>query len=135
MTFTNKYLLSILNIIRGSAIILACYFAGKYLSGLTNHFLSGSVIGMLLLFFILCTGIVKKEHVQLVANFLLNHLILFFIPALVAVTLLDFTTIWPSMPDILIISAITTVMVMISTGLYVQWREKHTDMGPKHKQP
>lgn len=79
---------------------------------------------MLLLFFVLCTGVVKKEHVQLVARFLLDNLILFFIPALVAVTLLDFNAIRPSLPDILLISVITTAMVMIVTGLYVQWREK-----------
>lgn len=113
-----------LNILRGSVIILACYYAGKYLSGFLHHVLSGSVIGMLLLFFLLCTGLVKKEHVSAVSEFLLANLVLFFIPALVAVTLIDFSPIWPSMPHILIIAVLSTFLVMGVTGLFVQWREK-----------
>lgn len=113
-----------LDILRGSVIILGCYYAGKYLSGLLHHLLSGSVIGMLLLFFLLCTGLVKKEHVSAVSEFLLANLVLFFIPALVAVTLIDFSPIWPSMPHILIIAMLSTILVMAVTGLFVQWREK-----------
>lgn len=135
MDSINKYIHLFLNILRGSEIILACYFAGKYLSSLIHNFLSGSVIGMLLLFFVLCTGIVKKEHVQLVARFLLDNLILFFIPALVAVTLLDFNAIRPSVPDILLISVITTVIVMIVTGLYVQWRERSSKKPKRVQKP
>ncbi len=124
MNVVLKYMKPILVIIKGFLIILGCYFAGKYLSGLTHNMLSGSVVGMLLLFFLLCCGIVKKEDVRIVADFLMTNLILFFIPPLVAVTLIDFGEIGPAVPYIIIISAISTIIVMAATGLFVQWREK-----------
>ena len=79
----------ILRIFSGSAIILICYYIGVLLSTFTKGFLSPSVIGMLVLFFALATGLVKKEWVSIVSNFLLANLVLFFIPSLVGATLID----------------------------------------------
>lgn len=114
------------NILRGFLIIAVCYYSGKFLSGFTGNMLSGSVVGMLLLFFFLCIGIVKKEHVQAVAEFFLANLVLFFIPALVAVTLIDFTPLWKELPALILIAVATTILVMALTRLFVQWRERAT---------
>jgi holin-like protein len=40
----------------------------------------GTVVGMVLLFGLLTAGIIKVEQVQLAADFLLKHMLFFFIP-------------------------------------------------------
>ena len=79
---------------------------------------------MIILFTALTLGFIKKEHIKTVAQFLINNLIVFFVPALVGATLINFTDISSSIIDIAIIAIISTIMVMTSTGLFVQWREK-----------
>lgn len=50
--------------------------------------LPGNVAGMLILFVLLVTGIVKLKWISLAASFLIRHLAFFFIP--IAVGLMDF---------------------------------------------
>lgn len=40
----------------------------------------GTVVGMILLFMLLSAGIVKLEHVQVATDFLLKHMLFFFVP-------------------------------------------------------
>ncbi|WP_051331158.1 CidA/LrgA family protein [Aneurinibacillus terranovensis] len=50
---------------------------------LTNHFhllIPGNVLGMLLLFVLLLTGVVPLKAVEETANFLLRHMVFFFLP-------------------------------------------------------
>ena len=114
----------ILKIFSGSTIILICYYIGVLLSSLTRGFLSPSVIGMIILFLLLSLGIVKKEWVSLVSTFLLGNLILFFIPALVGATLIDPTQIKDSLWQIVLIGAISTIIVMGSAGLFIEFYQK-----------
>ena len=50
---------------KGVFIILACWLAGNGLSMVIDGYISGNIIGMLLLFTLLCTGVVKGESVRL----------------------------------------------------------------------
>ena len=79
---------------------------------------------MLVLFFALATGLVKKEWVSIVSNFLLANLVLFFIPALVGATLIDPSQIKDSLWQIIVIAAISTIMVMGITGLFIEYYQK-----------
>lgn len=47
----------------------------------------GNVLGVLVLFLLLCVGVVKIEHIKEAADFLLKHLVFFFIP--ITVGLMD----------------------------------------------
>lgn len=47
---------------------------------LIGGYVSGNIIGMLLLFALLCAGVVKGETVRPAAKFLLGTMALFFIP-------------------------------------------------------
>jgi holin-like protein len=40
----------------------------------------GNVLGVLVLFLLLCLGVLKIEHIKEAADFLLKHLVFFFIP-------------------------------------------------------
>ena len=66
---------------RESILLLSIYFAGEILSKLLNLPIPGSIVGMILLFVLLTSNIIKVEKVENLANFFLDHLAFFFIPA------------------------------------------------------
>jgi holin-like protein len=61
--------------------------AGRFLAEALALPVPGNVLGVLLLFGLLCLGVVKLEQVARTADFLLRHLVFFFIP--IAVGLMD----------------------------------------------
>ncbi len=61
------------------------YMIGSFIQQLLHIPIPGSMIGMLLLFLLLMTGIVKEKWISRGANMLLSHLTLLFIPATVGV--------------------------------------------------
>jgi holin-like protein len=67
-----------------AAIILSCWVLGSWLARLLSkaHFpMPGDVIGLLLLFGCLVGGVVKLSQVEELADWLIRHLGLFFVPA------------------------------------------------------
>jgi holin-like protein len=68
-------------------LLLACQFLGELVRALTNVPLSGSVIGMALLFFGLVVTRSIPAGLQQVSSTILQHLSLLFVPAAVGVTL------------------------------------------------
>ncbi|WP_111709933.1 CidA/LrgA family protein [Lutibacter citreus] len=70
-----------MNLIKQVAIILGFWFAGELLSYITKIPIPGSILGMLLIVLALEFKIIKPTRVKLVANFLLNNMAMFFIPA------------------------------------------------------
>lgn len=64
----------------GILIILICWAIGNLLSMLIGGYVSGNIIGMLLLYAALHFRIVKPERVAAVAKFLLGTMALFFVP-------------------------------------------------------
>ena len=64
----------------GILIILVCWCLGNLLSTLIGGYVSGNVIGMLLLYAALHFRIVKAEKVAPTAKFLLGIMAIFFVP-------------------------------------------------------
>ncbi len=105
--------------LRQFLIILIFCTIGEVLSKVVHIPLPGSIIGMILLFIGLLTGIIKLEMIQEVSQFLLDHLAFFFIPA--GVGLLAYVGILKqNLIPILIICFVTTFLVMIVTGWTIQ---------------
>ncbi len=108
-----------MKILRQLGIILAICFAGELIHTLFNLPIPGNIIGMLLLFLSLCTGLIKLEMIEDITKFLLDHLAFFFIPA--GVGLISCISIvkdnWIS---ITFICVITTIIVTVVTGHTVQ---------------
>ena len=108
-----------MKLLRQLFIILAICFLGEFLSKFLQLGIPGNIIGMILLFLCLCTGILKLEMIEEMSRFLLDHLAFFFVPA--GVGLLAYRDIlkanWPA---VLGISLGTTVIVMVVTGHTVQ---------------
>lgn len=79
--FANLYFMHIiLRIIWQSAILWIIYAASCWLVDVTGIPLPGNVVGVAALFTLLCLGVVKLEHVSCAADFLLKHLVFFFVP-------------------------------------------------------
>lgn len=70
-----------MNLIKQVATILGFWFAGELLNYVTKIPIPGSILGMLLIVLALELKILKPEKVAQVANFLLNNMAMFFIPA------------------------------------------------------
>jgi holin-like protein len=104
---------------RESLIILGIYLLGELLSRSLNLPIPGNILGMVILFILLCTKVVKVENISTVTNFLLDHLSFFFIPAgvgLMASIGIIQSTWW----QLLVVCISTTVIIIGVTGIIVQ---------------
>lgn len=104
-----------MRVITGIFVILAHLVAGNLLSGLIGGFMPGSVIGMVLLFITLRTGIVKEHWVRTVATFLTDNMTMFFMPAFIGIMDL-WGIISMNFLSWLIVVVLSTVLVMLSSG-------------------
>ena len=101
-------------------IILIFSFIGDVLNHVIPLPIPASIYGMILLFIALSTKIIKLEQVETTAEFLLSIMLIFFVPA--SVGIMDtFFAYKSSMLPIIIIVIISTVIVMITTGLVSQF--------------
>ena len=103
--------------------ILFFYFIGELISNLMGGFIPGSIIGMILLFVSLAFKAVNPEKVSKVSKLLTDNMGLFFVPAGVGLMnsmdiISQFWTI------ILISSAVSTILVVITVGFIQQTFEK-----------
>lgn len=101
------------------AIIGGITFLGEILNLLLPFSVPASVYGLVLLFLALLSGLIKLEQVEETADFFVNIMpVLFIAPA---VSMMDTlpglkgSIIW-----ILLITVVTTVLVMVVTGLVSQ---------------
>ncbi len=108
-----------MKLLRQFLIILIICVIGEVLNKVVHIPLPGSIIGMILLFICLSTGLIKIEMIDEISKFLLDHLAFFFIPS--GVGLLAYVGILKkNLVSITVICVVTTVLVMIVTGLTVQ---------------
>jgi holin-like protein len=75
-----NYLKNALLFLSQLLMLLSIYLGANYIVDLINLPIPGSVLGMILLFVSLSMGIVKLNHIEKAAEFLIKHLALFFVP-------------------------------------------------------
>ncbi len=68
------------------------YWLGNQISAYFELPIPGNVMGMVLLFGLLCSGLVKVEHFAVASGFLLKHISFFFIP--IAVGLMNWAALF-----------------------------------------
>lgn len=108
-----------MKLLRQFLIILIICVSGEVLNKVAHVPLPGSIIGMLLLFVCLLTGVIKVEMIEEISKFLLDHLAFFFIPS--GVGLLAYVGILKkNLVPIAVICFVSTILVMVVTGLTVQ---------------
>ncbi len=82
--------------------------------------LPGNVLGMMILLFLLMTGILPLKLVEKAADVLLAHLTFLFLPTIVGVLTVAHL-LGENLVLLLLILGVGIVVVMVTTGLTVQW--------------
>ena len=109
-----------LRLVFGSGIVICCYYLGEFASYIMRGFISPAVSGMVILFILLKTGLIKRGWVEKSATLLTDNMILFFIPITVGMALIPLS-VWAqdgfAMVGALILS---TFLVLWVTGVIVE---------------
>lgn len=110
----------------GLFLILLFYLLGCLISALIGNFVPGSVIGMVLLFAALSLKWVRPGAVKRVSSFLLDNMMLFFVPVGVGL-ITSYTLLSRYMLAIIVASLVSTVLVIAVVGLVEQKLESKRD--------
>lgn len=113
---------------------IAIIFSVCWISQVIEHFLpfafSASIIGMILLFLCLASGLLKIEHIQEKSDFLLSNMAFFFIPA--GVSIINYFDVLKSNAwQILLICILTTFITFGVTALFIRLTMKLMKRGRK----
>lgn len=109
-----------LKIIIHIGILYGIYWIGTWIERIFHLPVPGSVIGMILLFLLLQTNIIKLSWIREGTDFFIKHLTLFFIPATVGI--INYLELFIGKGFLLVvITIISTVLVMAGSGLISQW--------------
>lgn len=123
-----------MKIFKQVALIAAFSIVGEIISFLLvklipSFFIPGSLIGMILLFILIKTKIIKYEWIDSVSEFFLSNMGFFFVPA--AVSILEYykilAPIWPKLLLIITVSffiTFTAIGLSVKLTLYLSERNK-----------
>lgn len=101
------------------SIILIIYFLGELIQKALGLPIPGNVLGMLILFFSLYTGVIKLNMIDKISDFLLENMAFFFLPA-GASLITCFALLEGKLTAILAVSIISTFVILAVTGLTVE---------------
>ena len=102
-------------ILKAFLVVFGCLFLGEVFIRLTHLPLPASIIGLLLLFFALQTGVVELETVQSLAKIMLDYLVLMVVPACISIMqYLDI--IQKELWILLLATSLSTFLLLIATG-------------------
>ncbi|UUM29515.1 CidA/LrgA family protein [Vibrio japonicus] len=97
-------------------LIVLCLIAGINLQHLLDTSIPGSIIGMLILFALMVSGLVSSEWVKSGATLLIRYMVLLFVP--ISVGLMDhFDLLFANALPILASAIGGTLLVLVALGL------------------
>lgn len=97
-------------------IILLFTLLGEALAYVLPLPIPAAIYGLVLLFLALCTGLLKPEHIEETARFLLQIMSILFVAPTVGI-LAQWGLIAPNLVPILVITIVSTVVVFAVSGL------------------
>lgn len=101
------------------SVIATVLLISKIIEGVSPIPMPASVIGLVLLFIALCTGVIKLAQVETVGNALVNNIGLLFVPA--GISVINSLGVIKMHPFLIIgLIFISTVMLLVSTGIFSQ---------------
>ena len=112
-----------MKLIKQFAVIFSVYSIADILSKSLKLPIPGNVIGMILLFILLLTGIIKENHIYEASDILINNMSLLFIPGTLAI-MDEYKYVKDEIIPFVIICVFMVVVIMASTGLSAQFFEK-----------
>ncbi|KLI45528.1 CidA/LrgA family protein [Brachyspira hyodysenteriae] len=111
-----------MKLIKQFAVIFSIYSISDILSKTLKLPIPGNVIGMMLLFFLLLTGIVKESNIDEASELLIANMSLLFIPGTLAI-IDEYQYVKAEIIPFVIICIFMAVIIMIATGLSAQFFE------------
>lgn len=112
--------MNILKIILHIFFLTCIYLFGNWIQETLGLFIPGSVIGMLLLFGLLITNVIKVQWIEAGAAFLNKYLALLFVP--VTVGIVNYLGLFAGKGILLfVIVMVSTALVMGGSGLISEW--------------
>jgi holin-like protein len=103
----------------GFAVLVAFFMLGSFLHGLGLP-IPGGVLGLILFYLALATGLVKLKWVERAAGLLLRHMVLLFVP--LTVGLMEMGAVLSRQALAITASLLVSLAaVMLTTGLLGQW--------------
>ncbi len=119
-----KLLVTLVQII----LLFLVYEVGVLIQEYFGLFIPGSVIGLILMFLLLTTDLLKVNWVEEGAKWMNKHLVLFFIPATVGI--MNHYELFAGKGIFLIVIVLfSTILVMATAGLVSQWLVRKGDGG------
>lgn len=95
-------------------------FLGEGVKALLPLSIPASIYGLVIMFLVLKTGVIRLEQVKDTADFLIEIMPVLFLPA--AVGLIDaWGVLEPILVPVLLVTVVTTVLVMAVSGRITQW--------------
>lgn len=119
-----------MKIFRQLCIIFGILLLGHVFQQITGFPIPGTVLGLIILLICLLTGIVKIDMIEDISKFFLDNLAFFFVPGGVGL-ISSLGLIKNDWLPILMVIIISTMMVIVVTGLTVQGlnnRKKRSDL-------
>ena len=98
------------------AILSGIFWAGTLIAEYSGLPVPGSVLGVMMLFFLLLSGLIKLEYVEEVADYLLKHLVFFFIPI---------TTALMNASDVFLTNGLILAVAIVSGAVLPFWITGH----------
>ena len=116
----SRKLLHICKITFHIFLLYCIYRIGNWIQITFDLFIPGSVIGMIIFFILLSTNVIKIAWIEEGARFIVDNLILFFIPATVG--LINYLNFFAGEGFLLILIVLfCTLLVIASSGATSQW--------------
>lgn len=107
-----------MEILRQIGVILGVCLVGVLLSSFLPIPVPASVLGMVLLFVLLCLRVVKPRHIDKSSDFLLRNMSFFFIPASVGI-MEYYTLVKDHLISLLLVCLITTILTFAAAAYTV----------------
>lgn len=112
-----------MKLIKQFAVIFSIYSISDIFCKSLKLAIPGNVIGMLLLFVLLMTGIIKENHIDKASDILISNMSLLFVPATLAI-MEEYKYIKEEIIPFIIVCVFMVIVIMVSTGLTAQVLEK-----------
>ncbi len=104
----------------GILYILLCWLVGNALSALIGGYVSGNILGMVLMFAALTLKVIDAEKVRPAAKFLLGTMALFFVPYGVGL-MTSYRAIMDNFVAIIVATLLSTALVIAVAGWVFQY--------------
>jgi len=107
-------------------IITGIYLIGLLIEKYFLHFLPGSILGMIILLFLLLSGILKVDHIAELSDFLLKNMMFFFLPSTVSI-MVSYKYLSGSLIEVILLLMLSSVITLLVTGLIVKYSANSKD--------